>query len=80
MKVYTAEMFTVEGVEEISKELKQQLETIEYTYNYLLSQIESVKKDNFKELYVYETLKKTNKNLIPDINVLTQYKVYVKKP
>lgn len=80
MEIYTADMFTNEGVEISITPLRTQLEIVEYTYNYLLKQIDDVKKNVFQELYVYETMKKTDKTLIPNITVLTQFKALERDP
>ena len=80
MEIYNREMFTTDGIEQSVQPLRAQLETAEYTYNYLLSQIDAVKKENFKELYIYETLKKTDNTIIPDVTVLTQFKSLEREP
>lgn len=74
MKIYTAETFTEDGIEVEVLELNLALETVEYAYNYLLDQVTSVKRANFKELLTYETMKKTNPDLSPDLIVLNQMK------
>ncbi len=80
MEIYTRDMFTDSGVKVILEPLYTQLEIVEFNHNYILNQIDSVKKEHFKELYVYETMKKTDKSLIPNITVLTQFKTLERDP
>ncbi|RLC45612.1 MAG: hypothetical protein DRH57_07650 [Candidatus Cloacimonadota bacterium] len=74
MKIYSVDTFTEDGITVEVDKLKLGLETVEYAYNYLLDQITAIKKKNFKELLTYETMKKSNPNLPPDLIVLNQMK------
>lgn len=80
MKIYSVDTFTEDGITVEVNALELELETVEYSYNYLLDQITTIKRKNFKELLKYETMKKSNPSLSPDLIVLNQMKVLERDP
>jgi len=80
VKIYSVDTFTEDGITVEVDKLKLELETVEYSYNYLLTQITTIKKAHFNELLVYETMKKSNPSLSPDIIVLNQMKALERDP
>ena len=63
----------------ISPHLKL-LETNKYNLNSLESQILSIKKTHFTDLFIYETKKQNNPMLIPDKTILSQNKSLERDP
>jgi hypothetical protein len=80
VKIYTAEAFTEDGITIEVNKLKAELETVEYSYNFLMTQINEIKKEHFNELLIFETLKKSNPSLTPDLIVLNQKKALERDP
>ena len=80
MKIYNVETLTEAGVTKEVEALKLELETVEYSYSYLLNQINSIKEVHFKELLAFERMKKANPSLSPDLIVLNQMKAIGRDP
>ena len=80
MKIYNVESLTEAGVTKEVNVLKLELETVEYSYNFLLKQITSIKEEHFPELLSYERMKKSNPSLSPDLIVLNQMKTLERDP
>ena len=74
MTIYYEHDFTLEGIPTKFSPLLSTIETDEYEYNFILTQIDDIKKQSFKELYIYEQMKKTDKTVKPNIMVLSQVK------
>jgi len=75
MKLYNITEFTISGLTTILAPLIKERESITFQLDKLESQINNIKKESFKDLYVYETMKKTDKALIPNKDVLVQIKM-----
>jgi len=80
MEFHTREMFLSESVESLFADELKRKETLEYKLKFLNDQIADVKKEHFHELFVYETMKKTNPKLIPNKNILIQIKSLERNP
>jgi len=80
MEFHTREMFLSESVKNLFVDELKRKETLEYKLNFLNKQIVSVKKEHFHELFVYETMKKTNPDLIPNKDILIQIKSLERNP
>jgi hypothetical protein len=74
------EMFTEEGIREHYSDIIKQKETAEFKLTQLTIQVDEIKKMYFKELFVYERMKETNPNLVPNVNVLKQLKELERDP
>lgn len=80
MEYLTPEMFTEDGIEKsLELDIKRK-ETLEYQLEDLRSQTDSIKSTYFKELLVYERMKKQDPNLIPNKDVLNQLKELSRDP
>lgn len=71
-------IFTVDGITNALNILLKKQETLEYNYSTLRDQINSLKKKQFNNLYVYEQKKQFDQTIIPDKEVLTEIKVLEK--
>ena len=78
MEFHTKEMFTLETLEELFASELLEKETAEFKRDNLLNQIIDIKKKFVPDLYVYETKKIHNPDLVPNKNVLTQIKILEK--
>lgn len=74
MEYLRPEMFTIDGIMQSLKDIVMQKETLEFKFNNLKKQVDTIKSAYYKDLLIYERKKEQNKNLIPDLNVLTQLK------
>ena len=80
MEFHTREMFLSESIKDLFVDDLNRKETLEYKLKFLNDQIINVKKEHFNELFVYETMKKTNSNLIPNKEILIQIKSLERNP
>ena len=80
MKYYTPEMFEPANLETLLKPLFMQKETWEFQLNIYQSKFDEFKKLNFPEMLVFERKKEQDPTLIPDKQILQQFKEIEKEP
>lgn len=75
MKWIDPNIFTNDGITNAIESLIKKQETLNYNYSNLQTQLNNLKKNNFKNLYIYEQKKQFDKTIIPNREVLTELKL-----
>lgn len=80
MNVYIPEMFDVEKIEVFAADLLLKRETCEFQLNVFQTNLDKFKKENFKDILIFERMRDKNPKLIPDKSILKQMKIVESDP